>query len=296
MSKNHLDLVVRAYYESSETTQNSNYMSSLLRLSSLLYEMGDSPMRLDEECKHYTYVYLNPEKPGSYEYLCPSGKVVKFKYEPFYVGKGFGRRSKKHITDAKNPSMKGHRLNVIRRLTKKGLRPIIKQTSSLWSNTLACAFEIDLILGIGRRDLCTGPLANLTAGGEGSAVMSQHTKDKISRAHAGKTLTAAHSKAIGDALRGRQMSKADIDKWVASRAGYKHSAETRDKIRIAATGRKRSDESRRNQSNSTKGVPKTAAHNAAVSAALKGLKKGVPWSETRRRLFEARKAEKASQA
>ena len=34
---------------------------------------------------YYTYIYLDPRKPGNYYY---SGLTVCFLFEPFYVGKG----------------------------------------------------------------------------------------------------------------------------------------------------------------------------------------------------------------
>lgn len=57
--------------------------------------------------------------------------------------------------------------------------------------------------------------------------------------------------------------------------GYVTSAETKRRISIANNGRTHSLESRERQSRSTSGVPKTAAHNAAVSASLKGKPKSA---------------------
>ena len=46
----------------------------------------------------YTYIYLDPRKPGKYEY----GDYL-FSYEPFYVGKGKGNKhiGLKHTSESK---------------------------------------------------------------------------------------------------------------------------------------------------------------------------------------------------
>ena len=44
--------------------------------------------------KFYIYVYLDPRKPGKYEY---SNLNISFLYQPFYVGKGSGKRYKDHL-------------------------------------------------------------------------------------------------------------------------------------------------------------------------------------------------------
>ena len=45
----------------------------------------------------YTYVYLDPRKPGCYE--CGE---YKFDYEPFYVGKGHDIQYLSHLNEAKS--------------------------------------------------------------------------------------------------------------------------------------------------------------------------------------------------
>lgn len=44
------------------------------------------------ERKYYTYIYLDPRKPGKYEYTLKNEETIRFDYEPFYVGKGTGNR------------------------------------------------------------------------------------------------------------------------------------------------------------------------------------------------------------
>lgn len=50
----------------------------------------------DTKRKYYTYVLLDPRKPGTYFY-----GSYRFEHEPFYVGKGTGYRLTAHFTEAK---------------------------------------------------------------------------------------------------------------------------------------------------------------------------------------------------
>ena len=43
----------------------------------------------------YVYVYLDPRKPGSFNY----GKL-EFDFEPIYIGKGHGERMYNHLKDS----------------------------------------------------------------------------------------------------------------------------------------------------------------------------------------------------
>lgn len=45
----------------------------------------------------YTYIYLNPLKPGQYTYE----DFISFPFEPFYVGKGYGKRIHDHFKHIK---------------------------------------------------------------------------------------------------------------------------------------------------------------------------------------------------
>src|ERR1035437_3359213 len=144
------------------------YIRNLDRLAEKLQKMST---KLSTEEIYYCYVYLDPRYPGKYDYVLPSGKVVRFKYRPFYVGKGKNGRSLIHIREAeKHPKpvrwdLKG---NILRKLFRHNLAPIITITHTRESESLALAFEVDLIAGIGRRDKNEGPLANRTNGSDGN--------------------------------------------------------------------------------------------------------------------------------
>lgn len=113
----------------------------------------------------YCYVLLDPRKPGNYDY----GPNAKFSHEPFYVGKGHGGRSESHVRAAKRNRQHSHKEARIRKIISEGHEVIVKRTRSL--NTEAHAFkrERQLVSIIGRRVERTGPLTNLTDGGEGTA-------------------------------------------------------------------------------------------------------------------------------
>jgi hypothetical protein len=109
--------------------------------------------------KCYVYVYLDPRKPGRFQY-----ERTSFKYEPLYVGKGTGGRVYDHISnDCRNPIFK----RKINRIRKLGLEPILKMQSVRLTEREAHKLEVKLISKIGRINRKTGPLCNLTDGGEG---------------------------------------------------------------------------------------------------------------------------------
>ena len=93
---------------------------------------------------------------------------------PFYVGMGQGSRHLDHIKYAKNaikvnaPRNKlSHKLNKIIKLLSNNIEPRIDLVYTNLSITDARLIEAKLISQIGRADLGTGTLTNLTNGGDG---------------------------------------------------------------------------------------------------------------------------------
>jgi len=156
--------------------------------------------------QHY-YIYIHaypsnhPEKPN----------------QIFYVGKGSRKR---YLIQRRNNS---HHQNILDKLFRaeyvmKDIAFIIKDNLS---ESISLFEEIKLIKEIGRIDLKTGTLVNMTDGGEGGSgyIYSQETRDKISKS-----------------LTGHIVSQKTRDKL--SKARQNISQETKDKISKANTIKK----------------------------------------------------------
>lgn len=102
---------------------------------------------------------------------------------PFYVGKGSGDRVRHHVNEAKrHAGINPHKERIIRKMLKAGAEPSYRIDSYHEEEKDAHDREIELIAKIGRHNLGTGPLTNLTAGGDGIVgnVLSDETKKAIS--------------------------------------------------------------------------------------------------------------------
>ncbi len=98
---------------------------------------------------------------------------------PFYVGKGKNDRVFQHEMDAvNNPEIKSYKLNIIRAILKENAKLIYEIDSFHQEELDSLERERHLIQSIGRHDLRTGSLANMTDGGEGPANFSEETKQK----------------------------------------------------------------------------------------------------------------------
>jgi hypothetical protein len=107
--------------------------------------------------RFYVYVLLRPDG------------------QPFYVGKGLGRRVFNHEMEAGNTTLRTHKLNVIRATNRRGARIGYALPHFCDDETEAHALEVKLIAELGRHDLKRGPLTNQTDGGEGVTGLSPET-------------------------------------------------------------------------------------------------------------------------
>jgi len=97
---------------------------------------------------------------------------------PFYVGKGKGRRVFFHEAEALGTG-RSHKLNVIRSIVRDG-GVVGYDIPAFYEDESEChRRETEEILRFGRHDLRTGPLTNLTSGGEGTSGLSEETRQRI---------------------------------------------------------------------------------------------------------------------
>lgn len=176
----------------------------------------------------YVYIYLDPRKPGNYEY-----NNFKFSYEPFYVGRGKNNRWRpRDHRSTESPYL-------LNKLKKIGHDNIFVCFYNKYFNNLEDSKikEKELIKSIGRNK--KGPLCNLTDGGEGIVgyKFSEASKKKMSEAKKGRKLSQEHKDKISKALKGQTWTKSKPVWNKGLKNTYKHSEEARKKISIASKGR-----------------------------------------------------------
>jgi len=255
-----LAAIINSY--KTNTQPYTNYLHNLAALAIQLKSLKDDRWILEEElCEHYVYVYLDQRKPhGKYKYVCPSGRIVAFPHPPFYVGKGKHGRVDAHLSEAEKrkgkPGQHGHKLNTIWAIQDElGVDPIRIVTASLQTDWMAQALEIDLIAGIGRKNLKLGPLTNLTNGGDGSSgnVPTVEARLKASESNKGMKFSSVsvRKRVKTRTLRGRYAVPLERRKKIGNKlTGRKNgppSEETRKKISVSNTGKIISEETRRRQ-------------------------------------------------
>lgn len=126
--------------------------------------------------EHYIYIYCDPRKPGKYIY-----ENYTFDFEPFYVGKGKGNRWNRHLTDYEiNWNYNTIKNGKIKKLISLGynLEDYVIFTHRELSEKSAFELEEYTINLLGRLNLKTGILSNLTNGGEGGSGAISKSKGK----------------------------------------------------------------------------------------------------------------------
>lgn len=134
----------------------------------------------------YIYVFLNPLKKGSYEY----GELT-FDYEPFYLGysnkKTYYKREDVHIRYAlngKDVCNNKYKENIIKQIYSNNLEPIIINPFINLSKEEAIKKEIFWIKKIGCKMDNSGPLTNITKGGDGGDTFTNNPrKEEIREKH-----------------------------------------------------------------------------------------------------------------
>jgi hypothetical protein len=167
--------------------------------------------------EYYIYVYLNIENEGNYKF----GKY-KFKYEPFYVGKGKGKRSIYHLRKSvmKNTPF----YSKLKSMKTKGIKPIIEILDYFDNEIDAYNKETELIKLIGSNyisEIKNGSLKNM-------CLTSKPPN------HKGKT----YEEIYGDKA---EFEREKRKKTQIERGGFfkgrKHTKESREKISRAVRGK-----------------------------------------------------------
>lgn len=127
---------------------------------------------------YYVYVLMDPRELGPYRY----GQWT-FSHLPFYVGKGKGDRYRDHGRQGER-SYNTHKERVLSKLNRLGLKPVVILKRKGLEERRALDIERTLIEKIGRHNLKTGPLVNLTSGGEGTAGRKVSSKERKIRSEA----------------------------------------------------------------------------------------------------------------
>ena len=221
---------------------------------------------------YYVYALLNPLKPGKFIY----GKYV-FEYEPFYIGKGRNKRIYYHSSKNKSDTNR-LKINILLKIKSSGLKPIRIKLIENITELKSYSIEKKLIDLIGMRISASGPLSNMTLGGNGVSgyIHTESTRKKISEVNKGKIISDDHKKKISEANKGRI-----------------YSTETRKKISVANKGRIRTDEHKKKISVANKGKIISEEHKEKLSVANSG--KNNPFynkkhtKATKRRISSANK-------
>lgn len=200
--------------------------------------------------EYYTYAYLDPRKPGNYHYptldLC-------FLYEPYYIGKGYKNEKNGLLRSCRwkcHQHKYSPKLNKTRKIVRLGLQPFIVEFKSELTEEQAFSYEIETIKVIGRFNLGTGPLLNLTDGGQGTSnpdpIMLKKRNKAISEGNKGIrigwVLPDTHRKGIAQGLKrtfDKRRNARSTDLPLDTMTLFKLNREIRKSTRIKLNRRKR---------------------------------------------------------
>lgn len=134
----------------------------------------------------FVYVYLDPRKKGEYIY-----GEYEFQYEPFYIGVSSGEtihdRKTRHLHYAKldrDITNNNYKKNIIKSILSDNLEPVILTYFNGLSLSDSFLKEKDMIISIGNRYDKSGPLVNISKGGDGGDTFSNNPrKEEIRDKH-----------------------------------------------------------------------------------------------------------------
>jgi len=193
---------------------------------------------------YYNYVYMDPRKPGDYNY-----GEYHFDYEPFYVGKGCKERyRKKHNKDCEK---------LQEDIRFDGLEVIYYFLYENLSENTALGNESKLIKIIGRKDKGSGPLLNKKDCDYGNSgqIVSDETRRKISEANKGRKHTEETKQKMSEIKKGKKPYNItdEIRKNMSeAHKGEKQTEETKQKHRETMIERYKDPNERRKTGEATK--------------------------------------------
>jgi hypothetical protein len=195
---------------------------------------------------------VNPRRFYVYAYLRTDGT-------PYYIGKGTGKRIDERHSIALPPKAR-------RKVLAGGL-----------VESEAFEYEIALIHCLGRKDLGTGCLRNLTDGGDGISGY-EHTED------AKRRISESNKKDSYPHLEGRPVSAETREKIASAQRGKVITAEAIQKIKAARANQIITVEHREAISRAKTGRPLSQSHRAALSASadseVKAMASRIGWEKS----------------
>jgi hypothetical protein len=194
---------------------------------------------------YYVYCYIDPRNN-----------------KPFYIGKGTGDRKYRHLSESEDTTSNKHKYSKIKAIKSAGLHPIIIELASFTTDVEAYDYELEQIKKYGRKGYDhNGILTNITLGVNPpcrkGVKLSEEAKEKLKGRipwNKGKlNLQPAWNKGLTKETDERVLKYATSQIGKKSKTKRVLSDETKEKLRLANLGKKKSVEARQKMSNSKKG-------------------------------------------
>ena len=151
-----------------------------------LYNYSEFNLEDMDNGESFIYVYLDPREVGKYKY-----GEYEFSYQPFYVGvsntKSIHDRKNRHLHYAKmdkDLTNNNYKKNIIKSILSDDLEPIIIKYKENLSRLEVFSLEVEMIKTIGNRYDKSGPLVNISKGGDGGDNFTNNPrKEEIREIH-----------------------------------------------------------------------------------------------------------------
>lgn len=186
----------------------------------------------------FVYVYLDPRKQGQYDY-----GEYHFDYEPFYVGVSSGKtihdRKTRHLHYARldrDITNNNYKKNIIKGILSDNLEPIIIKYFDCISLSESFLKEKDMIEKIGNRYDKSGPLVNISKGGDGGDTFTNNPRKEEIREKHRRNATGSNNHMYGLPLEEYPSHKAKLrgDHWNLGRTASEITKDILSKQRVGA--------------------------------------------------------------